>query len=333
MQPYNENENAVPVTVIISTRNRSEDLTKAVKTVLQLDYPNFQLIVVDQSDDDLSQKVMQPFLADPRLCYLPSKTRGVAAGRNVGVANTVTELIAITDDDCEVPSNWLTEMVAAFQVDERIGLVYGDVTAGPHDESAGFIPTYNCKQSFLARSIWHKNQVRGITACAGIRRSIWQAIGGFDSLTGPGAPFKACADGDYTIKVLLNGYYVYQTPNFTAVHNGFRTWQQGRSLASRNWFGIGASLTKYIKCGHWQLLSAMIYEVSLVIGRVLYNLVTKQRLTGVTPLLAFVQGVVAALKTPVDRETHNFRLPAVSEADLVKSELPVTTKAKHLADS
>lgn len=318
-----ENKNFPPVTVVISTCNRTKDLVIAIKSILQLDYPNFRLIVVDQSDDVLTRQAVQPFLNDRRFTYIPSEIKGVAAGRNLAISYADTEFIAITDDDCEVPPEWLKELVAAFEVDERIAIVFGEVIAGPHDSSLGFIPTYECHRPFLATNIWQKNQVRGITACAGVRRSIWEKVGKFDSHTGPGSYFKACADGDYTIKVLLNHYFVYQTPTFKTVHYGFRNWKQGRELAQRNWFGIGGSLTKYIKSGHWQLLSVAFYEIALILYCILNNLMKQQRISGVTPLLAFARGVLVGLRTAIDPNTLNFYLPDmdsdVAEQEIVKN--------------
>lgn len=313
MQPQ-DNYIATPVTIVISTRNRSTELVKAVKSVLELDYPNFELIVIDQSDNSFTRKAVQPFLSNSRFHYIPTETKGLSVGRNIGIAKASSEFIACTDDDCEVPSNWLTEMMLAFRLNERIGLVFGNVLPGPYDKSAGFIPDYICKKPSLISSVREKNKVRGIGACFGIRRSVWDAVSGFDSQTGAGAYFQSYEDGDITLKVLLNSYLVYQTPNFQVIHYGFRNWQQGRSLAYRNWFGIGAVLTKYLKCGYWSVLRIISYELALIFGTILFNLMKERRIRGVTALVAFFRGIVVGLKTPADCTTHNFLLhPSASD--------------------
>lgn len=335
MQPYTTTEVRPLVTVVIPTRNRSESVIKAINSVLQVDYPYFKLVVVDQSEDGATRKLVQPLLHDPRFYYLPTRTKGVATGRNIGVAAASSEFIVFTDDDCEVPANWLTEMVAALQLDERIGLVFGNVLSAPYDTSVGFTPTYTCKQDYLARNIKNKNRIRGIGACFGIRRSIWQAVGGFDQHTGPGSFFQSCEDGDYTIKILLNHYFAYQTPRIEVVHYGFRNWKQGRALARRNWFGIGAVLTKYLKCGNWQVLPVFTYELSLVLALILMNLVKHRRIRGITGLLAFLQGMAVALKTPIIRQTYSFSLPDPTLDLPINAELPiwVSSETHSLADS
>jgi len=47
--------NPPPVTVVVSTRNRSEYILKTVQSVLLNDDPNFDVLVMDQSENDLTE--------------------------------------------------------------------------------------------------------------------------------------------------------------------------------------------------------------------------------------------------------------------------------------
>ena len=68
---------AVPaISAVISTRNRGNRILAAVESILDNTYPNFDLWIVDQSDDDQTERALQPFLSDSRLHYLKSDTRG-----------------------------------------------------------------------------------------------------------------------------------------------------------------------------------------------------------------------------------------------------------------
>jgi GT2 family glycosyltransferase len=295
------------ISVVISTRNRGASVVTTIESVLKNEYPYFDLHIIDQSDNFQTEEAIQPYTNNPRFFYTHSKTVGLGKGRNVGVNQSKHEYIAITDDDCEVPANWLQEMVKALTVNPAIGVVFGSVLPGKHDDSAGFIPTYNCKAPILARHIKQKNAVRGIGACMGIKRSIWREVKGFDEMLGPGAPFCCNDDGDFAIKVLLAGYYVYETPALFVIHHGFRTWKEGRPLARRNWYGVGASFTKHLKNGHFSLLKIICYEWCVIIlGNVIHNVIVKHRISGVTPLFAFIKGLVVGLLSPVDRESGNF---------------------------
>jgi GT2 family glycosyltransferase len=265
------------------------------------------VIVVDQSEDDATEASLQLFLANPRMRYIRSATKGVSTGRNIGIANAQSELIAITDDDCEVPANWLQELVAAFTVDRRIGIVFGNVLPGPHDRALGFIPAYVRKEPFLARSIREKPQVEGISACMGLGRSVWQVLGGFDPMLGIGAPLKSGAESDLTIRALLAGYYVYEAPNVAIIHHGFRTWEQGWPVIRRYWYGTGAMLVKHLKCGHWSVLQLLLRlawrwafgqsRVGASLGNRPYKLLR---------LSSFVRGFMAGGFIPVDRITGHY---------------------------
>lgn len=247
-----------PITVVIATRDRGERVVGAVTSVQSNAYPDWELIVVDQSRDDRTEAALRRFSDDARIRYLRSPTRGVSHGRNIGIDQARTELVAITDDDCEVSSDWLRALAAAFATHERIGVVFGNVLPGPHDRALGFIPAYVRDARFCARGMRDKHQVEGMSACMGLRRSVWQVLGGFDPMLGVGAPFKSAAESDLTIRALLAGYFGYETPDVAVVHHGFRTWAEGRALIHRYWYGTGAMFAKHAKRGHWSVLRLLL---------------------------------------------------------------------------
>jgi GT2 family glycosyltransferase len=252
-----------PVTVVISTRNRGVIAVKIIRTILQNDYPHFELIVVDQSDDDVTKESLRPFLAVHRIRYIKTATEGLSTGLNLGITGSRSEFIAITDDDCEAPASWLRNLVSALLLDPRIGVVFGNVLPGSHDPTKGFIPAYVRERPLLVRNLLEKHRVEGMGACMGLRRAVWQDIRGFDEMLGPGAPFRAANDIDFSIRTLIAGYFVYETPSVTVVHQGFRTWEQGRELIHNYLYGLGAMHVKHLKCGHWSLL----YYLFRLVGR------------------------------------------------------------------
>jgi glycosyltransferase involved in cell wall biosynthesis len=69
--------------------------------------------------------------------YIHTSGQGLSNGRNWAINHGQGEIIAFTDDDCEVPPNWLREIARAFSSECRIGLVFGSVKAGPHDAKPG----------------------------------------------------------------------------------------------------------------------------------------------------------------------------------------------------
>ena len=297
------------VTVVISTRNRGEGIVETIETILLNDYPDFEVRVIDQSDGDTTATALQQFLNDPRFLYVRTTSRGLSAGRNLGIQGARNELIAITDDDCRTPADWLRELTFAFGVDQRIGVVFGNINPGPHDSGRGFIMSYRRKESFLARSIYDKHRVECLAACMGVRKSAWLALGGFDELLGAGAPFLAAEELDFTIRALMAGYYVYESPAFSVSHLGFRTVEQGRTLIAGYLFGIGAAFVKHLRYRPWPiflLLFRLAGRWALSHPAVDFGRYPPRWLR----LRAFVRGLLAGAIHPVDPATGLYAPPA-----------------------
>jgi glycosyltransferase involved in cell wall biosynthesis len=172
------------MSVAIGTRNRGDTIVRDIRSILACHHRSWELCIVDQSDDELTAEALVPLLEDRRIRYQRSRTVGIATARNLAVAEARSELIAYTDDDCEVAADWLQELEAAFAVDGRVGIVFGNVLAGPHDAAAGFVSAYVQKTPALARGLQDKNRVDGAAACMALRRSAWRALGGFDETLG-----------------------------------------------------------------------------------------------------------------------------------------------------
>lgn len=292
--------------MVISTHNRSRQIEAAVASVLA-NKGKFDLHIIDQGPGKGVRTLLEPFLDDYRFHYHRSHSRGAAAGRNLGVMATAADIVVFTDDDCIVPPDWVAQATKPFCENDNLGLLFGEVTAAEHDAQKGFIPTFECPEPTLISSIKGKNKMRGIAASAAVRRSAFLDVSGFDEMLGPGAPFHSNEEGDLTVRILLKGYDVLATPSFHAVHDGFRTFKEGRTLAWHNWLGIAGAYAKYLKVGRWS--TAHIYFWELFFGalmQVFQNTFSRRRPGGVTPILAYLAGTFQCLMTPIDRQSLRF---------------------------
>ena len=84
------------VSVIIPTFNRAWCLEKAVESVLAQDFPDYELIVVDDGSRDHTQDLLKKY---PDVHTLWQAQKGVSAARNAGVRASSGELIAFLDSD------------------------------------------------------------------------------------------------------------------------------------------------------------------------------------------------------------------------------------------
>lgn len=112
------------VSVILPTRNRAAQLPRAVASVIDQTYPNWELVVVDDGSDDGTGGVVATF-GDPRIRYHRVDHRGVCGARNVALAEARGDLIAYLDDDNTMHPGWLKAVVWGFEQHPEADAAYG----------------------------------------------------------------------------------------------------------------------------------------------------------------------------------------------------------------
>lgn len=293
------------VAVVLSTCDRPGRVVNAVRSVLANDYPDFRLLVIDQSEGKETAEVLSRFESDPRFQRIESHRRGLAAGRNLGVRRSTEPVLAFTDDDCEADCGWIGALVRAFARDGRVGIVYGSVRATGYDPEAGFIVSYEPKGIRVENHISGKARIEGIGGCLGVRRSTWEALAGFDEMLGVGAPLRSGEETDLTVRALLAGIAVCETPEPVVTHHGFHRWSTYGSVVSNYMFGLGAVNAKMLRLGRSEALEPL-WQLAWrwAAGRPAADLgrVPSRSLR----LKAFAQGWRAAMRLQLARETDHF---------------------------
>jgi glycosyltransferase involved in cell wall biosynthesis len=295
------------ISALVCTCNRGRLVVDTVSSILANTHPNFELVVVDQSKDNETWEALRPFRADPRLRYLKSATIGKGYALNAGLRETKGTAVAITDDDCTVPPNWLEVFASIFAAHHRVAVAFCCVEAGEYDRTAGFVPDYVRTGDRMLSTMHDARHVRGLGAGMAVRRNMIEEIGGFDPMLGPGSRFPDCDDRDIAIRALLARYHVYETSTIAVKHFGFRTWQQGPQLTRRNFLGIGAAYSKFLKCGRIELIYIPAYEfIKYALWPPIRDLLLLRQPRGIVRITAFVKGFIEGLRTPVDKATMIF---------------------------
>jgi glycosyltransferase involved in cell wall biosynthesis len=299
---------AAPITAVICTRNRGRAILKAAETVLSNTHPSFSLIVIDQSTTDDTAACLAPLISEGKLTYIRTTTVGVSRSRNLGLRTAGTEIVAFTDDDCEVPPTWLEELQAVFSEQPSTAMVFCSVLAGPHSSADGFVPAYECQGTRTVHTLLDKCTARGMGAGLAIRREPVLALGGFDEELGPGGRFPSCEEGDAAVRCLLRGHDVCETSRTHVIHHGFRTWSEGRELSRRDWFGIGAAYAKPLRAGRWDFMPVPAYELMVkAVWPPIMDMLRLRRPKGLTRGLYFVRGFAKGLVEPLNPDPLVFR--------------------------
>ncbi len=113
------------VSVIIPTYNRGHLIRRAIESVLNQTYQDFEIIVVDDGSTDHTRQIVMSF-ADPRIQFLENDiSRGASAARNAALEICKGEYIAFIDDDDEWLPRKLEKQMKAFEIaPHEVGVVY-----------------------------------------------------------------------------------------------------------------------------------------------------------------------------------------------------------------
>jgi GT2 family glycosyltransferase len=222
------------ITVVIPTRDRCEALGSCLESVLRSDYPDFEVVVVDNapSDDTTRSLVIARSVSDPRVRYERLRSPGASAARNHGARRGTGELLAFTDDDAVVGPLWLETLVAGFRDDNRVACVTGlTLPAGLATAAQqafesyggmglGFEPrTYDRDRNRASTRLYpYTAGIFGASNNMAVRRDVFLALGGFDETLGPATPAFGAEDLDLFLGLVLAGHRIAYRPGATVRH-------------------------------------------------------------------------------------------------------------------
>jgi glycosyltransferase involved in cell wall biosynthesis len=113
--------------VIIPNFNNGSTLARAIRSVLDQEYPAHEIIIVDDGSTDDSEVVAQEFAG--RVTYIYQDNGGVAVARNRGVQHASGEWVAFLDADDEFTSERLSVHAKWIQEEPDIDFFLGDQEA------------------------------------------------------------------------------------------------------------------------------------------------------------------------------------------------------------
>ncbi len=215
--PTQHGANPPRLTVIVATFNRVEALWTTLDQLLEQNFTDFELLVIDQSDAAGAAQIFQ-FIAerrDARMKYLHLTRKGLPNARNEGLARARGEVVVFVDDDVLITSkDFLSAHLAAYDDPEVGGVV------GRHIER--YIKTNvrqtACHVSWTGRTIFNLfgTERQAVRSCKGsnmsYRAAVLAQVGGFDRKT------KMLEDTDFSVRVAKAGWTILFEPDAEVVH-------------------------------------------------------------------------------------------------------------------
>ena len=167
--------------VVVPTYNRLELLKRTLESLFQQELSDYEIIVVDDGSSDGTHEYLQFLSNEKKIQYAQQKNSGPAIARNNGLALSSGSLIAFTDDDCIVPTDWLKRYQIKFQQDD-VDAVGGSSITG--DVTNPFAEVNDIIVNFLKAEINKRpeNEVPFLTSNnTAYRKKSLEKVGGFDN--------------------------------------------------------------------------------------------------------------------------------------------------------
>jgi GT2 family glycosyltransferase len=180
--PFPQGSPAPSISVVVCSYNGSRTIRACLDGLRRLEYPDFEVIVVDDGSTDMTASIAYEYPFQ----VVRTPNRGLSSARNTGLAAATGEIVAYIDDDAWPDPHWLTYLAATF-----VGTAHAGA-GGPNLPPPG--------DGWIAECVAHApggpthvllsdQQAEHLPGCnLAFRRAQLEAIGGFD------ARFRAAGD-------------------------------------------------------------------------------------------------------------------------------------------
>lgn len=204
--------------------NLGNKIIEYLDSVMQTDYPDFEVIFADNGSNDESIKIIQNnFRSSPELkIFRLDKNYGYAEGNNKSVKSCRerSEYLAFLNNDIKVQPDWLKPMIEEMEKDPKIGILGGKilkVSDGSVDSAGGFIDRYGF--SYIRKNGSNENNIKKdvffvFGSVMIIRRNIFETCKGFDENF-----FLQNEEIDLCWRVHLRGYKVVYISDSISFHD------------------------------------------------------------------------------------------------------------------
>jgi len=228
------------VSVAILNYNGRDFVDRCLNSVINTDYPSFEVVFVDNASTDGSLEfIREKFGRGLRLKIIANdRNYGFAEGNNIGFRNAKGNYIVFLNMDTEVEPNWLTELVKVMESDQTIGAAQSKLllmrarrkidTCGHMLTPFGFTfergsgEDDNGQYDYVAEIFGSKG------ASMIVKRSVLNEVGIFDP-----DYFTLVEETDLCWRIWLRGYRVVFVPKSIVYHAVARA-----RLSARGWRGV-----------------------------------------------------------------------------------------------
>jgi GT2 family glycosyltransferase len=202
------------LSLVVASLGRTDQVARLLHSLSAQTFRDFDVTVVDQNDDDRLAPVLAGDWTFPvRRIHTPGE-RGASRARNRGWRETRGATVLFPDDDCWYSPGFLQDALARM---ERLGC---DALSGRAADETG--RSINGRFEPVAQAVTRSNVwTTGIEWMVFYRRTVLEAVGGFDEDVGIGAttPWQSCEHQDILLRAGVAGFRCWYDPDVTGHHD------------------------------------------------------------------------------------------------------------------
>ena len=227
LAPLEDKPTSAGISVVVCTRNRTEQLSNCITHLMALQYPKFEIIVIDNAPSNEDTRELTSKLP---VKYVREEKPGLDWARNRGIAQAKYDIVAFTDDDVRVHPHWLQEIEKIFR-DESVSGASGYVAPAELETPAqhlfesgyggmghGFYRRYFQKDKLSNKQLLWASSF-GIGANMAFRKEIFKTIGGFDTALDVGTPSHGAGDIEMFHRLVAKGNLFVYEPSMLVWHH------------------------------------------------------------------------------------------------------------------
>lgn len=203
--------------VIIPLYNKAKFIEETLQSVLEQDFLDFEIIIIDDGSTDKSVEIVERF-SDSRISLIKQKNRGVSVARNNGIAMSKGTYIALIDADDFWYSNHLRELKKQIKLFPDAGLYcnnYEVYLSGHTKRNAKFNFDYNT-ECLIVKDYFKASIINSVawTSAVAFTKTNFDAVGGFD------VDLDTSEDLDLWIKLALR-HQISFNPSLTMSYKNY----------------------------------------------------------------------------------------------------------------
>jgi peptidoglycan-N-acetylglucosamine deacetylase len=232
------------VSIIVPAYNEEVNVVSSLENLLKCDYPNFDIVFVDDgSKDSTFEKAQYVFKDHPGLKLYSKPNGGKASALNYGIMKTDAAFVVCIDADTKLKPDAVSLLMRHFFIEggDKVGAVAGNVKVG---NEVNFITRwqsieYTTSQNFDRKSFAAINAITVVPGAIGaFRKEAIESAGGFTTDT-------LAEDCDLTIRILKQGYVITDEPKAIAMTEAPETVKQFMKQRFRWSFGVMQTFWKH----------------------------------------------------------------------------------------